>query len=66
MAGNTIFGSLIVAGVDAKSGSMQHLVPNPQKVTPEVEAGVSPARAAAPAPAAAPVAEAPTANTPAS
>lgn len=35
MAGNVVFGGLIGAGVDAGTGAMLELVPNPVKVTLE-------------------------------
>lgn len=43
MAGNVLVGGLIGAGVDASSGAMLDLVPNPLKVTLEPETAASPA-----------------------
>lgn len=41
MAGNVLVGGVIGAGVDATSGAMLDLVPNPLKVTLEVETAAS-------------------------
>ena len=56
MAGNVILGGIIGAGVDAYSGAMNDLTPNPLNVTLEHEetAQVSPSPAAVPTPQAAP------------
>lgn len=57
MAGNVLVGGLIGAGVDASSGAMLDLVPNPLQVTLEpavVAAPPAPAAVAAPVPEAAP------------
>lgn len=43
MAGNVLVGGLIGAGVDASSGAMLDLVPNPMKVTLEPEGAPAPA-----------------------
>ena len=43
MAGNVLVGGLIGAGVDASSGAMLDLVPNPMKVTLEPEGAAAPA-----------------------
>ena len=45
MAGNVLVGGLIGAGVDASSGAMLDLVPNPMKVTLEPEGAAAPASA---------------------
>lgn len=66
MAGNVLIGGIIGGVIDANSGATQNLVPNPLRVTLELEAAAAPAPIAAPAatePAAA--APAPAAETPA-
>lgn len=54
MAGNVLVGGLIGAGIDAGSGAMLDLVPNPLTVTLEATT-VAPATEAAPAPTPVPV-----------
>jgi hypothetical protein len=63
MAGNILIGGLIGVAVDASSGAMNDLTPNPLKVTLAAVPAAAPAPTAPTptAPTAAPVAEAPTA-----
>jgi hypothetical protein len=58
MAGNVLVGGLIGGVIDANSGATQDLVPNPLRVTLELETAAAPVAAPVAAPAAAPVAEA--------
>ncbi len=51
MAGNVLVGGIIGVGVDATSGAMMDLKPNPLKVTLEKETVADAAPAASPAPA---------------